>query len=392
LTLAMSFALFCPGDVSAEEGFFPIGVWYEGNPSFAGYPSDPEGAERYYEETFADIASHGLNTVVVPNCPEELCEVLLRVAGRHGLRVILEVRSLVDLVTGEESPSDDEVEEVVSEVVGRLGSYRSLLRYQIRDEPPPDEMENWIKVQRAILRTDPAHPGFSCFNDPRSLDAARKEGVLSEAAFDVYPFTPRTPVGEFGYFLERLGKFEEASGGLPKWFVLQAHAYPGVLRYPTPSELRATTHIALAHGAKGIFYFLYQTMPEHPQRLQGLVGPDLEEGPLYPVVKELAEELGRLAPTLLGLEPCPPFAEVEEDCARFPSVRGGIEVGFFRDRKLRPYLVIANRDLEEEVAVRVVAEEKFDLLYDVLEGAELPLGDKVSIPPGGGRVLGLLRR
>lgn len=381
--LGLIFICLC----SAQGSFFPIGVWYEGDPSSAGYPNDPEGAERYYDETFGDIASCGLNTVVVPNCPEELYDVLLRVAQRHGLKVILEVGRFVDLVTGD---SDEDPEEVASEVVEHLGSYRSLFRYQIRDEPPPREMEKWIEVQRAILRIDPEHPGFSCFNDPRSLKVARMEGVLSEAAFDIYPFAPGTPVGEFGYFLRRTEKFEEASDGLPKWFVLQAHAYPGVLRYPTPLELRAMTHIALAHGAKGIFYFLYQTMPEHPQRLQGLVGPDLEERPLYSVVKELAEELRKLSPLLLGLEPCPPFARIEEDCARFPSVRGGMEVGFFRDGKLRPHLIIANRDLEEEMSLRVRPYEGgSSKLYDVLNNGEVLVGQKVSVPPGGVLVLRL---
>jgi len=49
--------------------------------------------------------------------------------------------------------------------------------------------------------------------------------------------------------------------------------------------------------------------------------------------------------------------------------------------------------LEEEAAVRLRPDEGgFDRLYDVLEGVELPVGDEVLIPPGGGRVLRLLRR
>ncbi|MCX7598949.1 MAG: hypothetical protein N2512_08800, partial [Armatimonadetes bacterium] len=67
---------------------FPIGVWFEGWPAAADYPSDPKGAEKYYDRCFADLAAHGLNSVAVPNCPENLWETLLRSAERHGIKAV----------------------------------------------------------------------------------------------------------------------------------------------------------------------------------------------------------------------------------------------------------------------------------------------------------------
>ena len=83
------------------------------------------------------------------------------------------------------------------------------------------------------------------------------------------------------------------------WPVLQSFAKPGSWRYPSAEELRAETYLSLAAGAKGVFYFLYQTMPNHPERLEGLIDPDGKPTPMYAPTSALARELARLSPLLL---------------------------------------------------------------------------------------------
>jgi len=102
--------------------FFPIGVWFEGDPRWAGSPGDPVSARGYYERYFADLNAHGFNCVAVPNCPQELWGTLLAAAARHQIKVVLEARPLVDLVSGKPA-SEAEAKAAVSQVVKAVGKY-----------------------------------------------------------------------------------------------------------------------------------------------------------------------------------------------------------------------------------------------------------------------------
>ncbi|MCX7599588.1 MAG: hypothetical protein N2512_12095, partial [Armatimonadetes bacterium] len=365
--------------------FFPIGVWFEGWPAAADYPSDPKGAEKHYDRCFADLAAHGLNSVAVPNCPENLWETLLRSAERHGIKVVLEIRPLVELVSSSRPPDEQQIDDAVTATVKRLSHYDSLLRYQIRDEPPPEMIPNWVAVQRVLAARDPKHPAFSCFCHIESVRLVRQSTTLPEVVFDIYPFRADTPPGDTGYFFPALRGFCEAAGELPKWAVLQSFAMPGIWRYPTPEELRCTVYSSLAAGATGIFFFIYQTMSNRPDKMDGLVDTEGRPRPLYATVEQLARELKRLAPVLLGLRPV--------GSTHWPGDKG-LPVVFthFTDRKGRAYLIIANSSPTAAVKVplqAILAKNRISLT-DLLTGEEFVLQAGTSnlpLPPGGGRVM-----
>ncbi len=130
------------------------------------------------------------------------------------------------------------------------------------------------------------------------------------------------------------------------WFITQAHGElceaagqyrrgdnnGPMLRPPSPEEIRAMVYLALAHGAKGIFYFAYATFSDpnfggcKPARFPGLIAWEgnakLSEPPRhdsdydtfagrtvftgyqkkYEGVRTLNAELKRLGPLLLPLE------------------------------------------------------------------------------------------
>lgn len=323
----------------------------------------------------------------MPNCPSELWETLLRSAERHKIRVVLEIGPLVGLVSREEAVDEKTIEQVAAPIVKRLSGYRSLLRYQIRDEPPPHMVPNWVAVQRVLAALDPRHPAFSCCCWAGSVPSLRQATTLSEAVFDIYPFVETVPTGETGKFYPALRSFCEAAGDLPKWAVLQAFAKPGVWRYPTPEELRCTVYSALAAGAKGIFFFIYQTMPNHPEKLEGLIDPDGRPRPIYREVERLARELHKLAPTLLRLTPIGP--------TRWPGETGlPVIFGDFQDDKGRTYLVLANGKPAASVKVplRAVLGENCRSVTDLLSGEKLLLRGapaELELPPGGGFAAGV---
>ncbi|UCH36353.1 MAG: hypothetical protein JSV65_08365 [Armatimonadota bacterium] len=380
ISLILASATVAAGGASRERPpFFPIGVWFEGNPDWGGYPGDLAGARTYYDRCFADLAAHGFNTATVPNCPEPLWETLLRSAQKHRINIVLEIRPLADLVSQGEPLSESEVYEVVKRVCDRIGAYDSLLRYQIRDEPPPDAVPNWLMVRRILAAVDPSRPAFSCFNNPDALARANERGDLSEAVFDIYPHGVGTPPQSLGGFLPALDRFSDAAGDAAPWPVLQSFAKPEAWRYPSPQELRAVTYLSLAAGAKGMFYFLYQSMPGHPEKLEGLIHPDGRPTPMYAAATELARELGTVAPLLLSLQRTEPPENVEGDA----------RVGSFVDGGGRRVLIVASTRPDAAVTARVSVGAAGAWKDKISGEVFTPEDGTLIIPlaPGAGRVL-----
>ncbi|NSW56243.1 MAG: hypothetical protein HPY44_09525 [Armatimonadetes bacterium] len=357
------------------EPFFPVGVWFEGSPAMAGYPDDPAGAHAYFLRCFRDMATHGFNCAAVPNCPEALWETLLQAADQAGIRIVLEVGPLVRLVSQTTPVSEAEVFDAVSAVVGKIGKYDSLLRYQIRDEPPRELIGNWILVQRALAALDPKRPAFSCFCHPDSLARVSRETVLSEAVFDIYPHHKGTPLNTLGGFESGMRTFTQASGDNPRWVVLQAFGVPGDShwRYPTPEELRAMTWLSLAGGVRGVFYFIYQYMPTY---LHGMVEYDGTPRPIYEPCADLASKLTKLSPLLMSLTPGRPV-----------NIEGDARIGSFRDASKKPVLIVASVRPDAEVTVTLKTGGPW---VDALTGDRLTGGKDgltLTLPPGEGKVL-----
>ena len=226
-------------------------------------------------------------------------------------------------------------------VVDRIGKYDSLVRYQIRDEPFDLMLPNWVLVQRILAAADPTRPAFSCFCSDSGLARLAERTTLSEAVFDIYPLRAATPP-TIGGFQPALDGFRRSSQDNPMWVVLQTfECPPPSWRYPTAEEIRCMTYLSLAAGAKGVFFFIYQYMPDY---LHGLIDPLTgEPQPLYADVAKLAGELGKLAPLLLNARPGRPATHVI----------GAVRVGSFETVEGKPLYMIANQDQEEEVEVTV---------------------------------------
>ena len=358
--------------------FFPIGVWFEGNPKWGGYAATPAAAKQYYDRCFVDLVAHGFNTVVAPNCPESLWETLLQCAQKRGIKVVLEISSLVALV-GPEPITESQVYSAAKRVYTKLGKYSSLVRYQIRDEPASALVPNWLLVQRILGAVDPTRPAFSCFCSSGSLTAVANATKLSEAVFDIYPLGAGAPQQTLGGFLAALDAFSEAARSNTPWPVLQAFAKPDAWRYPKPEELRCMTYQALAAGAKGVFYFIYQSMPSHPEKLEGLVDPEGRATPMYACATQLAQEMRTLAPLLMS---CKPGGSP-------PNVQADARAGAFTENRGRSVLIVASSRPDSPVTARFKADSDAPW-KDALTGELLTPRDQVlEVPlgPGCGRVL-----
>ena len=365
----------------------PVGVWFEGSPGWLGVADTREAYETYLNRCFSDIEKSGLNCVTVPNPPPAYESLLLDVADAYNLKVVLEVRAARELIS-DSAAEPSVVAETAAAIAERHAAHPALLRYQIRDEPPPRWMPAWLAMQRALRQADPAHPSFSCFNSPESLARAREASALSEAVFDIYPLKTASAFGELDGFRNRLTEFLEAAGPLPPWIVLQAFAKENVWRYPRPVELRYMTYNAMARGVKGYFFFIYQTLPHHPERLRGLVDAQFEPCEIYTEVRLLTERLQRLAPTLLTMRPVESFA-------RLPQ---GIDARCYRLEDGSFGVAVVNRDLEKSRYVPIALSEsvrpKPNRVTDLATGVDTsflwdvePHSTRILVGPGEGTIV-----
>ena len=121
---------------------------------------------------------------------------------------------------------------------------------------------------------------------------------------DAYPLVSDWS-GGFSDYIARLERGRRNAGDRPLWIAPQAFGKPNAWKTPAPEEIRAQVWLALAHGAKGLVHFIYQsTTGLEGDGILGLVDMDLKpiDGRLDEL-ERLNADLDRLSPTLLSLRP-----------------------------------------------------------------------------------------
>ncbi len=139
------------------------------------------------------------------------------------------------------------------------------------------------------------------------------------------------------------------------------------------------TYLSLAAGAKGAFYFLYQSMPDHPEKLEGLVDPHGASTPMYEAASTLARELKQLSRLLMSLKPT----------AAGPATQGEVHAGNFVDPAGRQVMIVASTRPDTAVIAKFSVASN-DPWRDELTGETLTPADsvlEVKLAPGAGRVL-----
>lgn len=143
-----------------------------------------------------------------------------------------------------------------------IEKYRSdpiMLAWSIADEPgahnckPQDQLVSVLNT--TYRKYDPLHPSCLVFCDPAYFEEYNFVDIVMH---DCYPLTAE-PVDLMGREIEQC---RQVSAPKPVWFVAQAFGPGSPGRYPGPDEERFMIYEALAHGAKGILYFLYGAIPE----------------------------------------------------------------------------------------------------------------------------------
>lgn len=389
-----------PVPVPGAEPFFPLGLWYEGGVGEFRHnliPEDPEKAAEIYRRDFADMAAHGINAVAVPNSPPEHHQAVLDAAGANGLKVILELGP-VGGVTGEmvrgTTPFDDEkLSAALAARYAPVMRHPALLRLQLLDEPSPESFDSYGKVAAAVRRFDEKSHPFCCLIGSDHFEQFLRASGSDVAAYDFYPFTADTPRGDrqalhaFRRVAEKAGRTATAHGA-DAWAVIQAHSITGGLRFPTTGELRCMTHLALATGAQGVWWFLYQTQILDPQTssvMAGLIDGNLKGSDRWEEIGRLTQEIKSLVPLLTQVKP------VADDRAVT-----GTQMAYLLAGNDQALIYAVNMDTEStgpvRTSVRIAGADRLTV-SNAVTGRKVDAREtdgwvswQEDLPPGGGRL------
>lgn len=372
------------------DGFFPIGAWFEANPSGNRRPCDPEGAAKYYDKAFSDLSNHGINLVVHGNWPLEMPDMIMATAKKYGMRIIVEAPDLSVFLQSTQDPDERDVRKAAANYTKSLRNYSPLLRYMICDEPALEIANNWVLVKRTLEDADPDHPCFTTFNSVQNLDIFSRKTNIHDFVMDFYPYSFNASPSSLDEEDWTMAELSRVARDRPTWMVLQAFGaedakvYP--TRYPSNSELRYQTYLALTHGAKGIIFFIYQT----EQGWTGMVDENQNPTPIFKEIGRLASELKAISPILLDLSAI----------NNRPISLGPIQAQEYMAKSGETVLIAVNKDVQRVRLVRF----SFPLSYkpskiiDLRTGREMNFSwdkNEVSVNlwfnPGDGAVLKAVR-
>ena len=286
-----------------DSRFFPIGLWYDSGLRFNGMtPSWPYETSLFYDETLRQVKSWGVNTIKNVTLEADSTgfpdvKGLLDAAARvGGINVILGGVPYLDVTSTEPH-------------LAPLFSHPALLAYELADEPTAAELPNVRAMRTWLDVADPAHDGFGS-NDwqPPSAsqnaywnvtDAATGYNTFTSDLYTITKGMAATDPIALTWWTGQLDQIWAATPlDKPWWQVIQVFG-DAMYRMPDRIEQRYMTYTALAHGAKGIFFFL-ETPSVDPYLQAGIVDAsfDLTNGG-GAVVPALAHELAALAPAIV---------------------------------------------------------------------------------------------
>ena len=258
LLLMASFLLGCRTPSSAppsDSSFFPLGIY------------------DVPQTDLANINAAGFNLVVTSATAE-----YLNAAHRHGLKVL-----------SHSSPFQILTNTAAADRLRRLDPHPALWAWYTIDEPdlhgipPPTVGRIHKKFDR--LATKPTM--LVLMSGSATINYREYPDMVG---LDFYP-VPWAPISQFAKEM-KLARF--ALGDKPYFAILQAFdwsAFPELLetnetlRPPTYEELRCMTYMALAHRAKGLFFYTYKARDW-----------DLSATTLWPDVKSIVREVNELRP------------------------------------------------------------------------------------------------
>ena len=356
----------------------------------------PKVAEDEYFQEFQDLRSYGFNTAILminplvhPAAEQNSTRVsgvvngLITAAEKASFKIVVPVnRTTALLSTKDENLTKQDIKDaLMSDNITTFANSNATLGYQVFDEPVPfgeggnlgpfykEVIESQLgQVNDAISEIDSDAFALSTWNNINSMELLNKGMHPDALLMDLYPFAvdayngdqadSDTPYGDLSDAFPR-GRADDGSFNLgedqptfaesityaqniakdkPLWVALQAFGGDSYWRKPVPKELRLQAFTAIKNGAKGLFYFIYQS----ESWIDGMMDINYQETPLILEAKEINKKVNALAPTLLKLTVTPDHATSNQ-----------AKVETFTHKNGKKYLIAVNPDINNTKTVTV---------------------------------------
>ncbi len=309
-------------------------------------------AYNEYLNEFQDLKNYGFNTAIMSidftlnqadaTRSYNIIDSVIRASEDSGLNIVpamSDTQTLLD-VKDADLTNQTIVDTLNQDHIQQFKYSNNILGYAIYDEPVPlgeagilgpdwkEIDENQLGMVKDTISTiDQDAISLCAFNNIESMNTLNQAMNPDVILMDAYPFAldyyngdqadGDTPLGDLSDYNPRgnaadksfknggdqlsiqevLSQAQDIAQGKPIWFVLQAFGGDTYWRSPIPKELRLQTFVAIKEGAKGIFYFMYQS----EDWADGMMDINYEETPLIKEAQSINEKLNALAPTLLKL-------------------------------------------------------------------------------------------
>lgn len=389
----------------ARQNPAPAHEWKVGTPIVTYYAGPPMS-----EAVARQMADGGFNTVWGGESDLDLLQ-------RHGLRGMLH-HPLLNPATLDSPEKTKQLDDLIA----RVSKHPAFYSYYIIDEPSAASFPALGRLVAHLRHRDPAHMAYiNLFPTYASNEQLGNKGDTVTAyrehlkqfvdlvkpqliSYDNYQFYENPKNNPRQYFLN-LAMVRKASqdAGIPFLNIVQACSWsPGVVRVPTPNEMRYLVNTTIAYGALGISYYVYSA----PGHLGGMRKEDGSPTPIYEAVKPLNPQFVALVSELQPLRslaiyhtrlkepgclPLPeqaPFRPLADQPADFPA---GLLLGYFGKQDAPTHVMVVNLDCDKETTTTLRGPsnlESFDPDTRKWTPASAPTLE-LKLPPGGARLLRL---
>ncbi len=312
-----------------DPDFFPIGVW-----SVRGdfRPVDEflfniETAASFHHTSFKNLHNQGFNAAYLSYDPiVNTLDTILDIAKQNDIRVIANMSNLHYLISQSNNitvTESDIIQAIENDSIDLLKASPAVLGYYLYDEPLPgwidfDVLES-AKYILTNITSDSPKPILSTWNDETKMSYVDSYLNLDVLMMDAYPFEDNDAIGDISQYMpssfatnlipysDYINSVRENhcdAQNRPMWVVLQSFGdletpeNGGYWRQVYPKEIRLQVYLSIMQGAKGIWYFLYES--EYPYLL-GLLDVSGQPTQRLLEVMDINTEINAIRKTLLKL-------------------------------------------------------------------------------------------
>jgi hypothetical protein len=150
---------------------------------------------------------------------------------------------------------EDELNRWVADTLGR---HPGLAGFYVADERPADMVPTVYRQQRALASAAPGTVTYGVLGDGWENQAPLWRDALDVMGLDPYPIVKPSGQNHLALAGEwtRLGQ-DAVKGSRPLWMVIQYFPLTAAGGWPTETELRAMSWMAIIEGARGLIYWSF---------------------------------------------------------------------------------------------------------------------------------------